>query len=149
MNCTDEQIIKALNSADLFLRNRANAKPAPLNKYDIAELLDIANVCVNTLDLIKRLKAENERLEAQHREMCIGMKVIKRKARKELAERFREKASSSVMSCQGYEIYETKQYQISAVDFDNILKEMEQEEEIKNKLIELLDGANVQINSKE
>ena len=60
MNYTDEQIIEALDSADLFLRNRANAKPAQLNKYDIAELLDIANVCVNALDLIKRLKAKSE-----------------------------------------------------------------------------------------
>lgn len=48
----------------------------------------------------------------------------KSEAYKEFAERFKEKASSAVTSCQGYEIYETKLYQISAVDLDNLLKEL-------------------------
>lgn len=39
------RMIKNLDSADLFLRNRANAAPAPLNEYDIEAMLDIANVC--------------------------------------------------------------------------------------------------------
>lgn len=37
-------------------------------------------------DEISELTAEVERLEAQHREMCIGMKVLKKKAIKEFAE---------------------------------------------------------------
>lgn len=52
---------------------------------------------------------------------------------KEFAEKFKEKAGSIVTSCQGYEIYETKQYQISAVDFDNLAKELT---ESKNDLEE-------------
>lgn len=52
------------------------------------------------------------------------LKTAKSEAIKELAEKFKEKAGSIVASCQGYEIYETKQYQISAVDLDNLVKEM-------------------------
>ena len=51
---TDEQIINALDGADVFLRNRANSKPAPLNEYDIAELLDIAKICDKASNIIKQ-----------------------------------------------------------------------------------------------
>ena len=41
---TDKKdIIKELDGADVFLRNRANSKPAPLNEYDIEILLDGSN----------------------------------------------------------------------------------------------------------
>lgn len=40
-----DRLIKLLDGADLFLRNRANAEPAPLNEYDIENLKDIAKVC--------------------------------------------------------------------------------------------------------
>ncbi len=40
-----DRLIKLLDGADLFLRNRANAEPAPLNEYDIENLNDIAKVC--------------------------------------------------------------------------------------------------------
>ena len=40
-----EKLVELLDGAELFLRNRANADPAPLNKYDIECLKDIANVC--------------------------------------------------------------------------------------------------------
>ena len=62
-NITDKEIKKALDSADLFLRNRANSKPAPLNEYDIDELLNIANVCNDAYDYINRLEVENEKLK--------------------------------------------------------------------------------------
>ena len=55
-------IIKALDDADLFLRNRANAILAPLNEYDIEILLDIANVCNEAANIIKFQTAEIERL---------------------------------------------------------------------------------------
>ena len=144
MNYTDEQIIKALKCCVQVDTDVCDVCPL----YDKESGCLEVDIRVPALNLINRLKAENEkltielkamrgsansykseveRLEAQHREMCIGMKVLKKKALKEFAERFREKASSSVMSCQGYEIYETKQYQISAVDFDNLLEEMEKQ----------------------
>lgn len=50
-----EKIIKLLDGADLFLRNRANAKPAPLNEYDIEIMLDIAKVCDEAARIIENL----------------------------------------------------------------------------------------------
>lgn len=40
-----DRLIKLLDEADLFLRNRANATPATLNDYDIEKLEDIAKIC--------------------------------------------------------------------------------------------------------
>ncbi len=40
-----DRLIELLDGADLFLRNRANAKPTSLNQYDIENLKDIAKVC--------------------------------------------------------------------------------------------------------
>ena len=50
-----EKIIKELDGADLFLRNRANSEPAPLNEYDIEALLDIAKVCDESARIIEKL----------------------------------------------------------------------------------------------
>ena len=40
-----DRLIGLLDGADLFLRNRANSAPAPLNEYDIEAMLDIAKTC--------------------------------------------------------------------------------------------------------
>lgn len=60
---TDKEIIKALDGADVFLRNRANSEPAQLNEYDIEAFIDIANVCDEAANLINRQKAEIENLK--------------------------------------------------------------------------------------
>lgn len=60
-----EKIAQALNEADLFLRNRAQATPTPLNTFDIAMMFSIAKTCCVSLDLINRQKAEIERLKAE------------------------------------------------------------------------------------
>ena len=117
---TDGQIIRALNSADLFLRNRANAKPAPLNKYDISELLDIANVCVNALDLIKRLKAENERLNTIIRDRFLDVNKQILEAQDEARKEFAEKLKRYKAYVSGWDIYVVREHHI-----DNLLKEME------------------------
>ena len=49
-----ERLIKKLDEADLFLRNRANAKPDPLNKYDISILKDIAKTCDEAARIIEK-----------------------------------------------------------------------------------------------
>ena len=85
------------------------------------------------LDINDRQKAEIERLhkEVDRLSQCVmyhdGQVVD---AIKEFAEKFKEKAGSIVTSCQGYEIYETKQYQISAINFDNLVKEMVGENDV-------------------
>lgn len=61
------EIVKGLDEADLFLRDRVNATPAPLNEYDIALLLDIAKVCDEAAGLIRQQKAEIERLMKNER----------------------------------------------------------------------------------
>ena len=50
-----EKVIKLLDGADLFLRNRANSEPAPLNEYDIESMLDIAKVCDEAARIIENL----------------------------------------------------------------------------------------------
>ena len=67
---TDEQIKAALDAADVFLRNRVNAKPTPLNKYDKEALLDIANTCDGAVSLINCQETEIERLKSE-RDMSV------------------------------------------------------------------------------
>ena len=50
-----EKIIKDLDGADVFLRNRAEAEPAPLNEYDIEALHDIAKICDEAARIIEDL----------------------------------------------------------------------------------------------
>lgn len=47
-----ETFIKELDGAELFLRNRAKAKPAPLNKWDSEMLLYISNLLSTIADKI-------------------------------------------------------------------------------------------------
>lgn len=47
-----EGFVQELNSAELFLRNRAKAKPVPLNEWDIEILLDISNLLSTIADKI-------------------------------------------------------------------------------------------------
>ena len=56
-----------------------------------------------------------------------AIRIAKSEARKEFAERLKEKSSSCVTSTNGREIYETKSYTIMATTIDNLLEEMERE----------------------
>lgn len=46
-------LIKKLDSAELFLRNRADSEPSPLNEFDIEALHDISNLLSKIADKIK------------------------------------------------------------------------------------------------
>ena len=70
-----------------------------------------------SLDLINRQKAESERLEAQHREMCIGIKVLKKKAIQEFAERLKEKLRRNAR-------VSPFAHNLNDVIIDNLVKEM-------------------------
>ena len=78
---TDNEIIKALECCvkTEFISDCAKCEMFAIDCKDI--------LIENALDLINRQQAEIERLEAQHREMCIGMKVLKKKAIEKFAER--------------------------------------------------------------
>lgn len=116
MKLSDNEIIKALEES-IELR------------FDDTEYATVRlDTLTNALALINRQKAKIERLEEEnakvHKIIPKMIETAKAEAIKEFAEKFKEKAGSVVTSCQGIEIYETKQYQISAVDFDNLVKEM-------------------------
>ena len=59
----DSEIKKALDEAELFLRNRTmDGMSLKLNEYDIGILRNISQVCAKAYDEINRLQAENKRL---------------------------------------------------------------------------------------
>ena len=120
---TDEQIIKALECC--IAETGSGCSECPYTHYYEGCRIRRNNDCI---DLINRKDAEIEQRKAEkvklHTLIPKMLKEAKSEAYKEFAERFKEKASSAVTSCQGYEIYETKQYQISAVGLDNLLKEL-------------------------
>lgn len=49
-----EKLIRELDSADLFLRNRAKCVPAPLNEYDIMLLQDAAAACDSAARILEK-----------------------------------------------------------------------------------------------
>lgn len=49
-----DRLINSLDTADLYLRNRANAKPAPLNEYDIKAMLAIAKICDEAARILEK-----------------------------------------------------------------------------------------------
>ena len=63
-NVTDnERVIKLLDEADAFLRNRVISAPQPLNKHDVMELIDIADVCGEAANIIMRQSEQLETLK--------------------------------------------------------------------------------------
>lgn len=68
---TDNEIVKALDEAELFLRNRTmDGTSLKLNEYDIGILRDISKTCARAYDEINHQKAEIERLEKHNTEMA-------------------------------------------------------------------------------
>ena len=141
---TDNDIIKALDGADVFLRNRANSEPAQLNEYDIEAFIDIANVCDEAANLINRQKAEIERLNKQLEEfkflesrvnsikntpkdtfsgalISIAEGVARYEAIKEFAERLKEYVESYDVTT-GYRV--TIVQAVEEETIDNLVKEM-------------------------
>ena len=106
---TDEQIIKALECC--FLSECA-CKDCP---YSNLEICDTTKMINTVIDLINRQKAEIDRLQAMHKEMCIGMKVLKRKAIKEFWDKLKEKRYGGIYPY------------VLITEGDNLVKEMEGE----------------------
>ena len=89
---TEQEIIAKLNGADVFLRDRADCIPAPLNEYDVLILKDIANTCDEAVTLIERLQSKIARLKKYDEERDIKLHYrltenAKHEAYKEFAER--------------------------------------------------------------
>lgn len=140
MNYTDEQIIQALECCRNNGTSNTYCDDCAYSVYEDCG----ARQAKDVLDLINRLKAENEGLKRKIEsnylvntktdkvislliELNKSQEQIKSEARKEFAERLKEKSSSCVTSTNGREIYETKSYTIMATTIDNLLEEMEKE----------------------
>lgn len=67
---TSSEIITRLDSADLFLRNRAKAAKAPLTKYDVGLFFDMAQTCRDATGVISSLTAEIERLKKENNQFA-------------------------------------------------------------------------------
>ena len=80
---TDNKIIKALECCG----NIVDSTCKGCVYHETYNASCVVRLMRDALDLINRQQAEIERLEAQHREMCIGMKVLKKKAIEKFAER--------------------------------------------------------------
>ena len=139
------EVIQRLDGADLFLRNRANAAPAPLNEYDTCLMLDAAEACNEAAVLIDRQKAENERLKAENKSIRYCYEQIKSyndtlaesceknckrfnmttraEAIKEFAKRLKEKCYEDFQ-----ETYEMLSPYVTDDDIDDLVKEMTEEE---------------------
>ncbi len=62
----DSEIVKALDEAELFLRNRMmDGMSLKLNDYDVSILRDISQVCARAYDEINRLQEEKQVLESR------------------------------------------------------------------------------------
>lgn len=121
------EVIQRLDGADLFLRNRANAAPAPLNEYDTCLMLDAAGACNEAAALIDRQEAEIERLKKNIDGLNIfttnHTKVIRLQAIKEFAEKLKRYGVVDNLSVDGKETG----YTVYVDDIDNLVKEMTEE----------------------
>ena len=144
---TDNKIIKALECCrdckckDCPCYNKETGSCKELDEQDILDLINRLKakneefdekivIQMGTIDWqakeINRQKAEIERLNTMHSEMCIGMKVLKQKAIKEFAERLKQEAFECDVSFgYGKECY---QQAVAVIEIDNLVKEMTEDE---------------------
>lgn len=111
---TDNEIVKALDGADVFLRDRARSKPSPLNEYDIALLLDIAKTCDEAATIINRQKAEIQSMNEREIILICQLAEERDKAIKEFAKRLKKKATCFLGA-------------VSVEDINSLVEEMTEE----------------------
>lgn len=117
------------DTLDLINRLKADKEALIKGQESLMKHLERKKEIITELDNeVEELSYRNKELlkavHYYHDSKIDSIKRAKSEAIKKFAERFKEKAGSIVTSCQGYEIYETKQYQISAINFDNLVEEM-------------------------
>lgn len=129
-----DELIERLHGAELFLRNIAKAKPAPLNGYDKEILLDISEYICEAIEEIHRLKKDASDIDEFARGICrertLNGKAIadfddlqeyirkeKSKSIKDFADRLKDNTVPAQISKNEYRI-------ISEQGIDYFLKEM-------------------------
>jgi archaellum component FlaC len=131
---TDSEIVKALDEAELFLRNRVmDGMSLKLNEYDIGTLRNISQLCAKAYDEINRLQAENEdikflyeNLKEEHLEIIKAIKHTKTEAYKECIEKVKENSNKREWVCSGALVQ--RDCTIPEKTLDNLLKELERKE---------------------
>ena len=121
---TDNEIVKAMTCY-------INHQDCDECKYCIDDYFcNKAQICIDALDLINRLQAENERLESLSERLGVSvnwkadyiyelednLKTAKAEAYKEFAERLKEKAKPHY--------FDNCNFAVPIDDIDNLLKEM-------------------------
>lgn len=67
---TDNEIIKALDESEVFLRKRVkDGQPIKLNERDVEILRNISQVCAKTYDKIDRQQTDNESLKVENQSL--------------------------------------------------------------------------------
>lgn len=75
---TDKEIIKALDEAELFLRNRVrDGQPIKLSEDDVGILRNISQVCAKAYDKIDQLQTENENLKVENQSLRAAANSLK------------------------------------------------------------------------
>ena len=115
-----KDLIKKLDGAELFLRNRAKAKPAPLTEYDVLLLMDISNLICEAIRELERLTSLNNELEAKFNTCS---KRFYKEGIKEFAERLKKDLFYKCGDINYTEICDIRRL------IDNLVKEMVGERE--------------------
>ena len=89
-----DELIERLHGSELFLRNIAKAKPAPLNGYSKECLLDASEYICQAIEEIHRL---NNNLEAMAVTMSNSAKATRAEAIKDFAERVKTYCRENVI----------------------------------------------------
>lgn len=75
---TDNEIIKALDEVELFLRNRVkDGQPIKLSEYDVGKLRNISQVCAKAYDEIDQLQTEKENLKVENQSLRSAANSLK------------------------------------------------------------------------
>ena len=75
---TDNEIIKALDESEVFLRNRVkDGQPIKLNECDVGILRNISQVCAKAYDEIDRLQTENKNLKVENQSLRSAANSLK------------------------------------------------------------------------
>ena len=75
---TDNKIKKALEEAELFLRNRVrDGQPIKLSEYDTEKLRNISQTCAKAYDKITRQQTENENLTVENQSLRSAANSLK------------------------------------------------------------------------
>ena len=107
---TDNEIIKALDEAELFLQNRVkDGQPIRLSEYDTEKLRNISQTCAKAYDKITRQQTENENLTVENQSIRTAANSLKMHYEEAQAEIERLQKEVNLVSIQFQDIQERQE----------------------------------------